>query len=83
MSSRNTSSSEGRVSSIDSPPSYGDLLRRVIDPARFPAVHASVAAGASDEPPEYTDEDAKFRLRRVLDGVEVLVKRRARETAAQ
>ena len=75
MSSRNTSSSEGRVSSIDSPPSYGDLLR--------PAVHASVAAGASDEPPEYTDEDAKFRLRRVLDGVEVLVKRRARETAAQ
>jgi AcrR family transcriptional regulator len=65
------------------PPSYGDLLRRVIDPARFPAVHASVAAGAWDEPPEYTDEDAKFGLRRVLDGVEVLVKRRARETAAQ
>jgi hypothetical protein len=46
-------------------------------------VHASVAAGAWDEPPEYTDEDAKFGLHRVLDGVEVLVKRRARETAAQ
>ena len=63
-------------------PSYGDLLRRLIDPQRFPAVHASVVAGAWDEPPEHTDEDAKFRLHRVLDGVEMLVERRAREASA-
>lgn len=63
-------------------PSYGDLLRRLIDPQRFPAVHASVVAGAWDEPPEYTDDDAKFRLHRVLDGVEMLVERRAREASA-
>jgi hypothetical protein len=55
----------------------------VIDPARFPAVHASVAAGAWDEPPEYTDEDATFGLRRVLDGVEMLVERRSREAVGQ
>jgi hypothetical protein len=65
------------------PPSYGDLLRRVIDPARFPTVHASIAAGAWDEPPEYTDEDATFGLRRVLDGVEMLVERRSREAVGQ
>jgi AcrR family transcriptional regulator len=65
------------------PRSYGDLLRRLIDPARFPAVHASVVAGAWDEPPEHSVEDAKFGLHRVLDGVEVLVTRRAREAAAQ
>jgi AcrR family transcriptional regulator len=64
------------------PPSYGDLLRRLIDAERFPAVHASVVAGAWDEPAEYTDDDAKFGLYRVLDGVEMLVERRAREAAA-
>jgi len=63
------------------PPSYGDLLRRLIDPARFPAVHASVVAGAWDEPSEYSDDDAKFGLHRVLDGIGMLVDRRARETA--
>ncbi|MGH8823959.1 MAG: TetR/AcrR family transcriptional regulator [Jiangellaceae bacterium] len=63
-------------------PSYGDLLRRLIDPERFPAVHASLVAGAWDGPPEYTEEDAKFGLYRVLDGVEMLVERRAREASA-
>jgi AcrR family transcriptional regulator len=65
------------------PPSYGDLLRRLVDAERFPAVHASVVAGAWDEPPEYTDDDAKFGLYRVLDGVELLVERRAREAATR
>jgi AcrR family transcriptional regulator len=63
------------------PPSYGSLLRRVIDPARFPAVYATVVSGAWDEPVDYTDEDAKFGLHRVLDGVEVFVERRDREAS--
>ena len=60
---------------------HGDLLRRLIDPARFPAVHASVVAGAWDEPSEYSDDNAKFGLHRVLHGIGMLVDRRTRETA--
>jgi AcrR family transcriptional regulator len=50
---------------------YGALLRRLTDPARFPAVHRVIASGAFDDG---SDPDAEFNygLARILDGVERL-----------
>jgi AcrR family transcriptional regulator len=52
--------------------SYADLLRRLADPQRFPALSAFLAAGvfdAADNP----DDEFIFGLDRILDGVEVLI----------
>ena len=52
--------------------SYAELLRRLADPQRFPALTAFVAAGvfdAADEP----DDEFIFGLDRILDGIEVLI----------
>jgi hypothetical protein len=51
---------------------YGRLLARLIGPGRFPALTAVIEAGvfdAEDDP----DAEFKFGLRRVLDGIAVLV----------
>ncbi|GAA4345042.1 TetR/AcrR family transcriptional regulator [Angustibacter luteus] len=52
------------------------VLARLVDPARFPALSATIAAGAwsDDQDP---DLDFGFGLERILDGVEALVVRRA------
>jgi AcrR family transcriptional regulator len=56
--------------------SYSDLLARLTDAARFPAIHALLTArvfigdGA-------IEDDFQFGLDRVLDGIEVLVRARA------
>ncbi|HVN12872.1 MAG TPA: TetR/AcrR family transcriptional regulator [Kineosporiaceae bacterium] len=55
---------------------YGRILRRVTDPARFPAVHEVLRAGAFEDDDD-PDAEFVFGLERVLDGVEALV--RARE----
>ncbi|QKW33649.1 TetR/AcrR family transcriptional regulator [Actinomadura sp. NAK00032] len=51
---------------------YATTLARVIDPVRFPAVSAAMAAGAVND--EWDDGDAEFvfGLDRVLDGIAAL-----------
>ena len=57
-------------------PAWGDVLRRVTDPERFPALHAALDSPAfvrDDEP----DVEFLFGLARVLDGVAALIAGRA------
>jgi AcrR family transcriptional regulator len=58
-------------------PAYAAALGQVVDPARFPALHAALRseAFARDDDP---DDEFVFGLERVLDGVEALVRARAR-----
>jgi AcrR family transcriptional regulator len=55
---------------------YGQLLRKLAEPDRFPALHAVLAAGVLDQadPPE---AEFAFGLDRILDGIEALVRARA------
>lgn len=55
---------------------YGQLLRRLADPARFPAVGELVASGALDPPGGPPDDDFEFGLERFLDGLEALMRAR-------
>jgi AcrR family transcriptional regulator len=55
---------------------YGRLVARLTDPAEFPNVHAVVATGALDDDDDLSVE-FEFGLRRVLDGVELLVQERS------
>ena len=59
------------------PPTYGSLLRRLIDAENYPALHEVVASGVFDSTGEYTDADFDYGLQRVLDGIEVMVRARA------
>ncbi|WP_410821351.1 TetR/AcrR family transcriptional regulator [Micromonospora sp. 050-3] len=56
-------------------PAYGRLVARLIDPARFPALHRVLSAGVlyQDDDP---DDEFVFGLDRILDGVEALIQRR-------
>lgn len=57
---------------------YGALLARVIDAARFPALSRAVESGVFDDTDTgFTDDDFDFGLQRVLDGVGVLISARA------
>ena len=51
------------------PATYGDILRRLVDPAKFPALTAVIESGAFDDSHNYTDEDFEFGLQRILDGI--------------
>jgi AcrR family transcriptional regulator len=65
---------------------YARQLRTVLDPTRFPELSAVVRAGVfdlADEPPADDPGAASFGLERILDGVEVLVRRRQAEGAGQ
>jgi hypothetical protein len=55
---------------------YGQTLRRLTGPDRFPALHTLLDAGVFDraDPP---DEEFAFGLERLLDGIEALVRARA------
>jgi AcrR family transcriptional regulator len=55
---------------------YSELLDRVTDPARFPAIHALLAAKVFAGDGALAD-DFRFGLDRILDGVDVLVRARA------
>jgi AcrR family transcriptional regulator len=60
-------------------PGWSDLLRRVTDAERFPALHRALASEAferDDDP----DDEFVFGLERVLDGVSALIE--ARSTSA-
>jgi hypothetical protein len=56
--------------------SYGAMLTRLTDAERFPAVHALLAARvfSGDAP---IQDDFRFGLDRILDGIDVLVRARA------
>jgi len=54
---------------------YGRLLARLADPERHPALHATISAGAFDEPDE-PDDEFVFGLERILDGIDALVRAR-------
>ncbi|HEY7631205.1 MAG TPA: TetR/AcrR family transcriptional regulator [Thermoleophilaceae bacterium] len=51
---------------------YAPLLRRLTDPQRFPALHQLLDAGVFDEGDD-PDDEFRFGLERILDGVDVLV----------
>ena len=53
-------------------PRYGQLLSRLIDPARLPALDRAIASGALDDDDDLSSE-FEFGLARILDGVAVLV----------
>jgi AcrR family transcriptional regulator len=55
--------------------SYGRLLSGLIDPQRFPALSAVIAAGVFDQM-DNPDADFNFGLERILDGVAALVRQR-------
>ena len=56
------------------PRSWSQMLTRLIDPERYPAVSRAVSAGTFDDAAGDTDADDEFDfgLQRVLDGIEVL-----------
>ncbi|MDG4809115.1 TetR/AcrR family transcriptional regulator C-terminal domain-containing protein [Micromonospora sp. WMMD1120] len=56
-------------------PAYGRMMARLIDPARFPALHRVLTAGVltQDDDP---DDEFTFGLDRILDGIEALIRRR-------
>jgi AcrR family transcriptional regulator len=69
------------ASGVQVMPAWAQLLERVTDAERFPALHAALGseAFASDDEP---DDEFVFGLERVLDGVEALVATRSRPTSA-
>jgi AcrR family transcriptional regulator len=56
-------------------PGYGKLLSRLIDAARFPALHRAIASGALDDEDDI-DAEFTFGLARILDGIETLIRSR-------
>lgn len=57
--------------------SYAALLEHLTTPARFPAIHALLAAGVFNTA-DHPDKEFVFGLERILDGVAVLVDVRSR-----
>jgi AcrR family transcriptional regulator len=60
---------------------YGGLLAQLVDPGRFPAISAVLAARVFDGPDDDggdDDDGFSFGLERLLDGIAVLVRRTAR-----
>lgn len=57
-------------------PAYSRMLSRLIDPARFPALHRVLTSGVLNQDDDL-DEEFTFGLDRILDGIEALIRRRA------
>ena len=60
---------------------YAEILNRLIDDDRFPALRKSLASGAFEQDDDDPDEDFRFGLKTVLDGIAVLVRARAPKAA--
>jgi AcrR family transcriptional regulator len=56
-------------------PAFARILRRVTDPERFPALTAVLATDLFDVDDD-PDDEFRFGLERILDGIEVLVRTR-------
>ena len=75
---RDLSESDDPQMVADGPrPTYGDALRIVATADQFPALFRTIESGAFDDGGEYGDEEFEFGLATLLDGVAVLVERRA------
>ncbi len=62
---------------------YGAALMRLASKKEFPAVHAAVLSGSMDgDSEDFSGDELQFSLDRVLDGLEVLIERRARSQTA-
>ncbi|MDG4758818.1 TetR/AcrR family transcriptional regulator [Micromonospora sp. WMMD710] len=57
-------------------PAYGRTVARLIDPARYPALHRVLTSGVLNQDDD-PDDEFTFGLDRILDGIETLVRRRA------
>jgi hypothetical protein len=55
-------------------PGYGQMVARLTDPQHFPALHKAVASGALDDEDDI-DIEFDFGLERILDGIDVLIRR--------
>lgn len=55
---------------------YGRMLRRLVDPQRWPGLHRSIEAGVFDGPTGYSEVEFGFGLHRVLDGIEAYIRSR-------
>jgi AcrR family transcriptional regulator len=55
-------------------PGYGAMVARLTDPEHFPALHRAVASGALDDDDDI-DVEFDFGLERILDGIDVLIRR--------
>ncbi|HEX6351691.1 TetR/AcrR family transcriptional regulator [Actinophytocola sp.] len=58
---------------------YGELIKRLTTAGEYPALHAVVDSGVfegEDDPIEAFEQDFRFGLDRILDGIEALVRRR-------
>jgi hypothetical protein len=55
-------------------PGYGQLVLRLADADRFPALHVAAAAGVFDQ--DDGTIDFEFTIDRVLDGIAVLIAQR-------
>jgi AcrR family transcriptional regulator len=68
---------EGADASFGLPLPYGQLLAQLVDEARFPMLTAAISAGAFDPPPVDPEadlqEDFRFGLNLILDGVAALI----------
>lgn len=63
---------------------HAPILAKVMDPERFPvAARVGQAAGEAHNGPSDPNHAFEFGLRRVLDGIEVLVKARRRDTTTE
>jgi hypothetical protein len=60
---------------------YCRLLDQVVDEGGYPTLTRLVERGDLEEPARVSDEAFEFGLQRILDGVEALVRPRARERA--
>lgn len=60
---------------------YPTVMPRILDPEKYPWVLAAVAAGAfddddeDDDPAAWHEQDFRFGLERLLDGIDVLIGR--------
>lgn len=67
-----------RESGQDPSAGYGRALAELADPEQFPEVHATISSGSLDEEDgDFTTAELRFALDRVLDGLQVLIDRRA------
>jgi AcrR family transcriptional regulator len=57
----------------DAFPVYVEGLKRLLDAERFPALRRAIDAGIFDPEGEEPDDDFRFGLERVLDGIERLI----------
>ncbi len=63
-------------------PGYGAMVARLADPQHFPALHAAVASGALDDEDDI-DIEFDFGLERILDGIDVLIRRERKARRAR